>query len=254
MCLILFSFNVHPEYSLILAGNRDEFYNRPTAPLGFWEDTPSILGGRDLLGGGSWLGVSRNLRIAAITNYRNPSGLNPDAPSRGNLVKNFLRGSKGPRAYAKELEKTGGLYNGFNLITGQKDCMWLYSNHGGGAKKILPGFYGISNHLMDTPWPKIKKSKTALKGMFTKDEFDAETLFAILEDKTFPPVEDLPDTGVGEEWERIFSPIFVSSDIYGTRSSSIVLIRKDGSLRFLERAFLYQKDGSFDIKTREFQL
>ncbi len=254
MCLILFSCNVHPVYSLILAGNRDEFYNRPTAPLGFWEDEPSVLGGRDLVGGGSWLGATKSLKFAAITNYRDPSILDPDAPSRGELVKNFLCGNQGAQAYIRHVEKIGGGYNGFNLIVGRKNSLWLYSNRGNGIKKIPPGFYGLSNHLLDTPWPKIKKSKAALEKMFTKDEFDSEAMFAVLEDKKFPPVRDLPGSGDGSEWERILSPIFVSSDIYGTRSSSALLLKKDGNLRFLERSFSIKKDGLVHKTTREFRL
>jgi len=254
MCLILFSLNVHPEYSLIMAGNRDEFYSRPAAPLKFWKDEPSVLGGRDLAGGGTWLGVTKSLKIAALTNCRDPSAFNPDAPSRGDLVKNFLCGKQEPQSYIRNVEKIGNRYNGFNLIAGERDRLWIYSNRGRATEEIPPGFYGISNHFLDTPWPKIKRSKDVLEGMFTKDEVDMEAIFAVLEDRTFPPAEDLPDTGAGPEWERMLSPIFVSSDIYGTRSSSALLIGKDGNMRFLERTFSLKGKGSFYKTTREFKL
>ena len=254
MCLIIFSCNVHPEYSLILAANRDEFYDRPTAPLGFWTDEPSVLGGRDLLGGGSWLGATRDLKIAAITNYRDPSSLNPDAPSRGELVQQFLCGKASPSAHMSHVEKNGGDYNGFNLLIGHKDKFWLHSNRGRGAKELAPGFYGLSNHLLDTPWPKVKKSKAALQGMFTSGEIDTDAIFQTLADGSFPPVAELPDTGVEPLWERILSPIFISSHGYGTRSSSIILVGKNGNLRFLEREFFVKKDGAFGQMTREFNL
>jgi len=254
MCIILFSCHIHPEYSLILAANRDEFYHRPTAPLGFWTDEPSVLGGRDLEGGGSWMGVTGDLKIAAVTNYRDPSRLNTCARSRGELVKRFLRGEKSPGAYMRHVEKTGGDYNGFNLLMGQKDRFWWHSNRGPAAKEIPPGFYGLSNHLLDTPWPKIKKSKAALEGMFTSGKIDAEAIFDALADRSFPPVQELPDTGVGLEWERMLSPVFIASPGYGTRSSSIVLMGKNGSLRFLEREFFVDKDGGLGQTTREFDL
>ncbi|VEN74911.1 conserved hypothetical protein [Candidatus Desulfarcum epimagneticum] len=258
MCLIVFSHHAHPKYRLALAANRDEFYERPAAPLGFWEDHPQILGGRDLTGGGSWMGVNKRLSFAAITNYRDPASINPDAPTRGNLVKDFLLDGQSPREYMARVEKIGPRHNGFNLIVGDRDEAWFYSNgaaaRGKGAQKIPPGFYGLSNRILDTPWPKVKKAKAALKPMLTRDEVKTEAVFQALGDRSLPPAEDLPETGVGPEWEKMLSPVFISSPGYGTRGSSILLIEKNETARFLERRFIPQKDGSPRETTREFRV
>jgi len=157
MCLILFSFNLHPEYQYIVAGNRDEFYERPTQPLGFWKDEPLILAGRDLVGGGTWMGVTKTLKFAAITNYRDPAAIKKNAPSRGNLVRNFLAGKESPETYLEHVRKTGHKYNGFNLLIGKKNQLWFYSNRGERVQKISSGFYGLSNHFLDTPAKSEKK-------------------------------------------------------------------------------------------------
>jgi len=252
MCLVLFSFNLHPEYQYIVAGNRDEFYKRPTKPLGFWQDEPLILAGRDLVGGGTWLGITKNLRFAAITNYRDPAALKENAPSRGNLVRNFLAGSESPETYLEHVRQTGHQYNGFNLLIGRKDRLWFYSNRSEGAQEISSGFYGLSNHFLDTPWPKVKKSKSSLKDIFIQQKIDTEAIFKILADRRYPPEDQLPDTGVGSAWERILSPIFICSNSYGTRSSSILLIKKTGQVTFLERTFSKITDENFHRKTRTF--
>lgn len=237
MCLILFSFDLHPEYQYIVAGNRDEFYKRPTQPLDFWKDEPLILAGRDLVGGGTWLGVTKTFKFAAITNYRDPSAVKKNAPSRGSLVRNFLAGKASPETYLEHVRKTGHRYNGFNLLIGEKEQLWFYSNIEKRVQKISSGFYGLSNHVLDTPWPKVTKSKSSLKTIFAEKKIDIETVFEILSDRQYPPEDQLPDTGVGSFWERILSPIFIRSNVYGTRSSSILLIKKNGHTTFIERAF-----------------
>jgi len=252
MCLILFSFDLHPEYQYIVAGNRDEFYERPTQSLDFWKDEPLILAGRDLEGGGTWLGVTKTLKFAAITNYRAPLTVNENAPSRGNLVRNFLAGAVSPETYLEHVRKTGHKYNGFNLLIGNKDQLWYYSNQGGKIQQISSGFYGLSNHFLDTPWPKVKKSKSSLKMIFDKKKIDIEAVFEILSNRHYPPEDQLPDTGVDPSWERILSPIFIRSNVYGTRSSSILLIKKTGQTTFIERTFSTIKDGGVHQNTRTF--
>ena len=238
MCLILIASNIHPEYRLIIAANRDEFYHRPTAPISFWVDHPEILAGRDLQGTGTWLGVSRNGRIAAVTNYRNPSVDKPDALSRGILVSHFLMGSQSPEFYIDRISYAGDLYNGFNLIIGGVDGLWWFSNVNSASLKLDPGIHGICNHLLDTPWPKLEKAKAGLLDIINGSrKIDPETIFQLLADTAVPPDDRLPDTGVGLDWERILSSIFVNSDIYGTRSSSIILYNNSGLLTFLERTF-----------------
>lgn len=237
MCLIFFSYNIHPEYRLIVAANRDEFYNRPTKPLDFWEDEPDILAGRDLKGMGTWMGITRSNRFAAITNFRDPLSQKPDAPSRGLLVSRFLSTDVSPEQYFETVRASRHEYNGFNLLIGDASSLFYYSNKSGDIQQINPGFYGLSNHLLDTPWHKVEKGKAALKSLFAEKEINIEAVLSVLNDKECPADDLLPDTGVGLTWERILSPIFVSSECYGTRSSSVVLLHRTGEISFTERTF-----------------
>ncbi len=239
MCLIVIAFQIHPEYPLIIAANRDEFYHRPTAALAFWEDFPDILAGRDLQEKGTWLGVSRKGRLAAVTNYRDPSLDKPHTLSRGILASGFLMDTQSPKAYVHRISEQGDLYNGFNLIVGDLNEIWWCSNINSASLKIQPGVHGISNRLLNTPWPKLEKAKSRLRAIISRPQpMDPETIFEMLADTETPPDHRLPNTGVGMDWERILSPIFVTSNIYGTRASSIILYHKNGLLTFLERTFI----------------
>jgi uncharacterized protein with NRDE domain len=238
MCLILFSYKTHPHYPLVLAANRDEFYARPTATAHFWKDAPSILAGRDLRGGGTWLGVDRHGRFAAVSNYREPGSNKSDRLSRGLLVSDFLQGQQAPKEYMHQLHRRGQQYHGFNLLVGDCSELWYYSNRAHAAQILEPGLYGISNHLLDTPWPKVKRGKEQLGDRLAQNgTLTAETIFAILSDRTLANDDELPDTGVGLEVERIVSPIFIASPYYGTRSSTVLLIDKDECLSFSEHSF-----------------
>lgn len=255
MCLILFSFNEHPDYTLILAANRDEFFNRPANPLAFWEDDPSVLAGKDLVGGGAWLGVTQKIRFAAITNFRDPYEVKKDAPSRGSLVRNFLCSRISPEEYIKQIQNTGHIYNGFSLLVGTKDKLLYYSNRSSTIINVPKGFHGLSNHLLNTPWPKITTGKAKLKPIFSQPEIDIEAVFQLLGDNSSPPPDHLPDTGVGPEWERILAPLFIQSDFYGTRCSSLLTIKRTGEVLFIERTFssekklLLQKKFAFSYNT-----
>jgi len=251
MCLIFFSYNMHETCRLVLAANRDEFYDRPSIPLDFWKDMPYILGGRDLRGNGTWMGITRTGRMAAITNFRDPASIKTDAPSRGLLVSNFLAGSESPECYLEPLRIIGDRYNGFNLLVGDISGLFCYSNRGDGIQKISPGLYGLSNHLLNTPWPKVKKGRAELKPVLAKKEIDVEAVFQVLGNREYPPDSELPDTGVGLAWERMLSPLFVASEIYGTRSSSIILMEKTGKTTFIERTFV-PKDQGIEHETRKF--
>jgi uncharacterized protein with NRDE domain len=250
MCLILLSYRNHPSYRLILAANRDEFYDRPTAPLGFWEEDPRILAGRDLKSGGTWLGVTKSGRISAITNFRDPKTQMNDAPSRGFLVENFLRGDEPPEKYLRKVKKEGKKYNGFNLIAGNESGLFCFSNRSDEITELSPGVHGLSNRFLDTPWPKVEKGKKCFKNILSGNNIDTELIFAMLADEEKPPDGDLPETGVGIEWERILSPLFIRSEIYGTRSSSIVLMEKK-SVTFIERTYNTGGTGEIKHETRE---
>jgi uncharacterized protein with NRDE domain len=238
MCLILFSVNTQPGFRLILAANRDEFYARPTRPLSIWSDVPDVYGGRDLEKGGTWLGISRRGRLAALTNFRDPAHRLPQAPSRGLLINGFLTGDAPPADYLEQLQKTAHYYNGFNLLTGDQTGLWYYSNRGNGIVKLQQGFYGLSNHLLDTEWPKVSQGKKRLEDLLRRgDGWDTEDLFTLLADRTVAADRELPDTGVGLEWERTLSPLFITSPDYGTRSSTVLLIENSGEVTLLERSF-----------------
>lgn len=239
MCLILLAYNAHPQYRLIVCANRDEFYDRPSAPLAYWPDRPDVLGGRDLLQGGTWLGVTRKGRLAAITNFRDPGRLKTNAPSRGHLVSDFLCGSSPPETYLRGISINASQYNGFNLIVGDRTGLYCHSNFGEGVQALTPGVHGLSNHLLDTPWPKVNRGKNALADILSiPDEPSSENLFGLLQEQTQAPDELLPHTGVDLAWERMLSPIFITSPTYGTRCSSVVMLHSDGRIRFWERTWM----------------
>jgi uncharacterized protein with NRDE domain len=237
MCLILFAYKVHPSYNLILAANRDEFYERPSSPADFWEDAPRVLAGRDLQEGGTWMGIDRAGRFAAITNYRDPASLKNNAPSRGGLISAYLCGNRSPDEYLANISPQAQLYNGYNFIVGDRRELFTYSNRGE-RQKLNPGIYGLSNHLINTPWPKVLRGKKLLAETLDKKGAALEAaLFALLADRKIPADHKLPDTGIGLEWERVLSSIFITSPGYGTRSSTIILINKNGRIKFVERVF-----------------
>lgn len=238
MCLLLFSYNAHPRYRLILAANRDEFYDRPTEPVAFWEEAPEVLAGRDLQAGGTWLGITRTGRLGAITNFRDPARHRAEAPSRGLLVGRYLTGNSGPEEYVKALADLNHAYNGYNVLLGDSEKLVYYSNREGIGRTLSPGIYGLSNNFLDTPWPKVRKGKEALAEiMKAGGEIDPNDLFAVLADRTVPDDSELPDTGVGREWERVLSPLFISSPGYGTRSSTVITVDRRGAVELRERVF-----------------
>jgi uncharacterized protein with NRDE domain len=253
MCLILFSYQLHADYRLILAANRDEFYNRPTAPLDYWSDHPDVLAGRDLKGNGTWLGVTRSGRFAAITNYREPAAHMENAPSRGILIRDFLTGTASPERYLETVSKKSEAYNGFNLIAGDPSGLYYYSNRAAPVRQLRPGFYGISNHLIDTAWPKIKKGKDLLQGQMSgREKIDIEKIWEILANRSQPADEELPDTGVGLQRERVLAPLFIRSPDYGTRSSSIVLMEYSGQTTFMERTFYNDTNATKEGETAKY--
>jgi len=251
MCLIILVCDVHPDYRLILAANRDEFFARPTAPADFWDDAPQVLAGRDLKSGGTWLGITRTGRIAALTNYRDPRSIRKGAPSRGRLTSGFLCGSLSAADYLEFLRREGEDYNGFNLVFGEPERLRYFSNRGDLPSSLAPGIHGISNHLLDTPWPKVTRGREAMESLVAAgNAIHPEALFAILADRTPAPDHLLPDTGVGIERERLLSPIFIASPKYGTRSSTIILIDRENRVTFVERTFNGQPEPMQTITRR----
>lgn len=237
MCLILFAYKVHPSYRLVLAANRDEFFDRPSAPADFWSKHPQVLAGVDLQEKGTWLGVTREGKFAAVTNYRDPASWKAEAPSRGKLVSRYLTGSVSAETYLKKITPRAPQYNGFNLLLGDEKDLFVYSNRGV-AQKLSQGIYGLSNHLLDSPWPKVKRGKRLLRSALAGKGQDLEdALFALLADRHVPKDSLLPDTGVDLEWERILSSMFIESPIYGTRSSTIVLIGNNKRIKLIEKVY-----------------
>lgn len=241
MCLIIFGLNVHPHYPLILAANRDEFYERPTAPAGYWNDDPTILAGRDLVHGGTWLGVTKTGRFAAVTNYRDPTAP-AGIKSRGDLTTDFLKGNATPENYLLRVEEQKNDYSGFNLLVGDfadgKNALFYFSNRGREPNVLSPGIYGLSNGLIDSPWPKVSKAKAELAKSILRGHLSSSGLIEILADQTFADDENLPNTGIGIERERALSSAFIKTEGYGTSSSTILTIDRSGSVKFMEETYV----------------
>lgn len=249
MCLILFSYKSNPNFKLVIAANRDEFYNRPTSEANFWKDHSNILGGRDLQEGGTWMGVTKSGKLSMLTNYRDLSNLKSKAPTRGKLVSNFLVSNLHPSQYLDSVDQTGHLYNGFNILLGSIDDLWYYSNISGKKYMLGSGVYGLSNALLDTAWPKVMQGKTQLDKIISKNnstELLQRELLKMLSQSTIANDDELPDTGVGIEMERMLSPLFIKSPKYGTRCSTVLIVDQNDHLYFLERTYNIDTNESFD--------
>ncbi len=239
MCLIVFAWQVVPGMPLIAAGNRDEFFDRPATPADWWDDHPQICAGRDLRGGGTWMGITRDGRFAAVTNVRAPSEKRDDAPSRGALVADYLSGRCGPQAYIEELSAHASRFNGFNLLVGDRDTLLWYSNKAEddderNGKPLSPGVYGISNGLLDTPWPKVVRTKAQFASLLCQGA-PADAYFEMLSDTTRASDCRLPKTGVSLEWERLLSAVCIQTPEYGTRASTVVQLPGSGEPVLHER-------------------
>jgi len=232
MCLVLFAQRAHPDYPLVLAANRDEFHRRPTRAMHWWS-SPRVLAGRDEEAGGTWFALSPDGRLAAVTNFREPEPRPAGALSRGALPLRAL--TEAPDAFAVHLAEEGGRYAGFNLLWGRPGELCYVSNRGAAPQPVAPGLHGLSNHLLDTPWPKVRRGIDALARQLDDPRPDA--LAALLADRTPAPSGELPETGVSAEWERLLSPMFIVSPEYGTRATTILVVAADGTAEVLERRF-----------------
>ena len=238
MCLLAIALRALPSLEVVVAANRDESHRRPTAAAEFWSESQSILAGRDLEGGGTWLGLTRDGRVAAVTNFREPGRAIPGAPSRGRLVSDFLLGGASAKDYAAEVHARGSICNGFNLVVGNRGGWWYCSNRGRPPQPIAPGIHGLSNHFLDTPWPKVVRVRDRLASLGGCPEpIDIDQVLAILDDRRQAAEAELPETGVGPEWERALSAPFIVTPEYGTRSSTVILIDSSARVRFCEQSF-----------------
>jgi uncharacterized protein with NRDE domain len=238
MCLLVFAWNVHPRYRLIFAGNRDEFHDRAAAPLGWWEDHAAILGGRDLQAGGTWLALSRRGRFGVVTNFRDLQRPEAGAPSRGHLITRYLAGEPGSRRFIEQLTPEAGRFGGFNLLLADDGTMSYASNRAPEfGRELTPGIYGLSNHLLDTPWPKLTLTRQRFESLLASDDPESEDMFEILGDRM--PVADqlLPSTGLSPEWERLLSSPFIVNERYGTRCATVVRMSYERHVEIHERRF-----------------
>lgn len=227
----------------MVAANRDEFYDRPTRRMHVWEDHDQIIAGRDLERGGTWFGVTRGGRWAAVTNYRE-AGAARSATSRGALVSDFLISGSSPEDYVANIAPHAGAYSGFNLVAATTSQAVYFSNRDQSMRHLGTGIYGLSNHLLDTPWPKVNAGKQSLLGLTRRKHLDTESLFFIMNDRDRASDEELPESGVGIEWERLLSSAFVSGEAYGTRSSTILLVNRHNRLKLEERTYGPDANGS----------
>ncbi len=243
MCFILLGLKAHPDFPFILAANRDEFYGRPAKEAGFWQEHPEILAGRDLEAGGTWLGINRSGRISALTNFRNPGSHDPKRESRGNIVTNWLISDVTIENYLYGLDADRSKYNGFSLLAGNLERIYFYSNRSDTSPVLLDeGVFALSNHLLDTPWPKAVNGKQRFENIVNSENNDlTQALLELLSDKTKAPDEHLPDTGIEIELERYLSPIFIETPDYGTRCSTVILADESGKIELTERTY---GDGS----------
>lgn len=242
MCLLVLALRAHPDYPLIFAGNRDEFHARPTEPASWWSKPSGFIAGRDLQAGGTWAGLSRSGRFAVVTNFRDMAPSPPGAPSRGELVPAFCAGEQPAREWRLSLRAQAGQFAGFNLLYGTADDLHYATNRGPGISPLGAGVHGLSNHLLDTPWPKLERTRAGFERLLAAGAPQVEELLALLGDRTPAPPERLPATGLSSEMEALLSAPFIVSPGYGTRSSTIVLISASGEARFVERS--YASDGS----------
>ncbi len=246
MCLLVAGLGVHPRYPFVFAGNRDEFHERPTRAAHWWPAQDAgpdgVLGGRDLVAGGTWLGLNRQGRFATVTNYRQGGEAQEATHSRGKLITDFITGEHTRKQFAKVLDRDADQYAGFNLLFGSLDprtaplTMAHFSNRGPRHTALTPGIHTLSNRHLNTPWPKAQRLQQAMTRIL-QGELATEQLFDMLADRTRAPDDQLPDTGLSPMWEQLLSSPFIVSDAYGTRACTVILVRDDGHVRFIERSF-----------------
>lgn len=241
MCLIVIAWKARDDLPLVVAANRDEWRDRPAQPAHWWNDAPGILAGRDLKAGGTWMGVTRAGRFAAITNFRDPAERRSTAPSRGALVTEYLLSGDSPERFLASIAARAGAYNGFNLIAGDGASLWYFGSREGVMRPVEPGVHGLSNHLLDEPWPKVRRGRGVMEEAL-RDADPAPRLFRMLSDANPAADAELPDTGVGITWERRLATALITGEEYGTRCSTVVTFAAKGAIRLEEHTRI--ADGS----------
>ncbi|WP_298186264.1 NRDE family protein [uncultured Pseudomonas sp.] len=234
MCLIVLAWRPGHAQPLLVAANRDEFYARASQPLAEWPDVPGVFAGRDLEAGGTWLGVGPNGRFAALTNIRNPN-LALGTRSRGELPLAFLAGDLSTLDFLQQLKAQSAHYSGFNLLLGDHQQLWHFNSLEQRATALPAGVHGISNADLNTPWPKLLRSKSALHSELQAPH--PHRLLELLADPTQAADTELPQTGIGLSFERLLSSAFIASPTYGTRASTALIVNADGSRQIVERSF-----------------
>lgn len=239
MCIAYLSLGANPHWPVFIAANRDEFHKRAALPAAPWPEHPSLIAGRDLTAGGTWLGVTHAGRWALLTNFRDPGAHREDRTSRGHLVSDYLLGDVAPHEYAKKVHAESGQYNGFNLLVGDGLDAWYVGNHSADPPlRLAPGRYALSNHALDTPWPKVERLREQLDLLMpVGDELVLDPVYAALRDTSRPDDDALPNTGVPLDTEKLLSSIFIVSPNYGTRCSTIIALDPAGRGIFSETTY-----------------
>lgn len=238
MCLILIAHRACAEYPLVIAANRDEAYARDALPADWWQECPQVYGGRDAVAGGGWLALSTSGRYAAITNYRQGGARDTALRTRGELVRDYLCGEHELHGYVDAVHRRGSSYNGFSFLAGDRERLYFVSNRGNGISVVTPGVHGLSNHLLDEPWPKVVSGTRCLRDWLSfPEDVLAAHLYEYLADRTMAPDHLLPSTGVDMQRERELSAAFIADERYGTRASTVIIVHACGDVYFGERGF-----------------
>ncbi|XOV92384.1 MAG: NRDE family protein [Bacteroidota bacterium] len=236
MCLIVLGQNIHPKYKLILVANRDEFYLRPTQSAHFWEGDNKLLAGKDLEAGGTWMGINKFGHLAAVTNFRDPINYQNNKASRGQIPINFLNKETTAVKYIAHLRKQANNFNGFNLISLDKEKLIHYNNQLGEETEISDGIHAISNASLDTPWPKVLRAKEKFNKVISA-EFSHDDLIELMSDGQTADPRDLPDTGIPKDLEEAVSAICIRTEKYGTCSTTAITISHEGEVQFTEKSY-----------------
>ncbi len=241
MCLLIFAYRTDARQPLVIAANRDEFHHRRTAPSRFWPECPGLLAGRDLEQGGTWMGITRSGRFAAVTNYRDPARTAPAPRSRGELPLGFLRDTCAPAAFLDDLRPRADDYAGFNLLVGDRDSLWYFTNSTPatqrGARRLEPGVYGLSNARLDTPWPKVELGRRRLRTLVESGDITHEGLAEVVGDRRLAPPQALHRQGLGSDMDQLLSAQFIVTSSYGTRSSTSLWLDDGAQVHWRETSY-----------------